>query len=195
MYRDVTRYVKFITKHKLTQEQFLFLYCLKFNEHEAMKIYKEAFPTDESIQLENRTMIGDANKKDLIDRGFIRQAGKNELDTSYEITEKFNSAFLSSYFTAADEMWMAYPSYADIQGKKIPLCTMDRYQHAQLYTERIKFSVEEHLEVIKDIQYGKENGLISSSIENFVRGEVWLKIRAYRKTGQGIVKPNLSDSF
>lgn len=189
MFRDVNMYVEFIAKNKLTQAQFLLLYCLRFNETDAINNYKRAFPTDDG------TMIGKPSIQDLMDRGFIVHIGDSNRISDYKITDKFNHAFIANHFMAGEELQRAYPGYVIINGANIPLTTMDSYQLANLYAERIKYSIEEHLQVIEDVKYGRDHNLISSKIENFVKGEIWLKIREIRRGNKQILRPDLTQSF
>lgn len=184
MYQNVNRYVDFLAKHRITQNQFLFLYLIKFNEYGAIKVYKEAFPTGD------RTMIGEAQKEDLIKLGFIEKVGEGSTVTDYRITEKFNNLYLQDKFAAADEVWALYPGYARIgnSDKAVPLTNMDKYQFAIMYSERIKHSIDEHLEVIEDLKYARNNGLINYGIRKFVESEQWRKIRPLRKKEDEVIR-------
>lgn len=178
MFQDITRYIDFIVKHKLTQSQFLMLYLIRRKSFSVIEKYKKAFPTEDG------TMIGLINIQDLIDRGFLEKVE----DLNYIVTDKFNNIFLSNHFIAADEFWSLYPGFVNINGKNIPLTNMDKYAFSNIYGERIDYSVDEHNEVIKDIKFGRENNLITSNIENFVRSESWHKIREVRLGRQKVIK-------
>lgn len=189
MYQSVSRYVDFITKNYLTQDQFLFMYLLKFNETDEIVKFKNTFPKLDG------SMIGEEFKMDLIDRGFIRHVGDNNKASNYELTDKFNNLWMKNHFLSAEEVWNLYPGYVEITGKRIPLMTMDKYQFANLYAERIKYSIEEHKEILLDLRYGREKDLIVTSIEKFVQAEMWTKLRVLRKGQQIIPKVTLTDSF
>lgn len=190
MFQSVKRYIKFIAENKMSQQKFLFLYLIRRKDYESIKIYMEAFPTHDG------SMIGEAAKQELIDEGFIEKVGESTKVTDYVITEKFNKLFLNNYFEAAYEVWDAYPAYVRIDGKNIPLTNMDKYAFANLYGERIDYSVDEHLEVIKDIRFGVEHNLISSNIEKFVRSQSWEKLREIRlRQKQVKVVSNLNQTF
>ena len=190
MFQNVSRYVKFLADNKLSQSQFLFLYCIRFGEWETINLYKKYSPEEDG------TMIGKLLKDDLIARGFIRKIGDGETATDYEITEKFNHLYLQNHFLAADEIWSRYPQYAKIQGNSIPLLTMDRYKFANMYAERIKYSVDEHLEVVKDVEFGRDNGLLVCGIEKFVTAEMWKALRDMRNgIKRNVVISDLTESF
>lgn len=183
MYLDVNRLVRFMARHKIGHHEVFFLYCLKFREYDAIKIYKEAFPTYDG------SMIGADLKQNLITLGFIEHVGEGASATDYRITDKFNKLFLADKFAAAEEIWKEYPGYARIgsEGKAIPLTNMDFYQFANTYAERIKNSVEEHLEVLEDLRFAKQNGMLNYGIKKFVESEQWRKIRPLRKNQDKII--------
>lgn len=174
MFISVERYVKFIKDNKLTQPQFLMLYLLRRKKFSVINMYKEAHPTEDG------SMIGEIHKQDLIDRGFLEKVGEGDKASDYVITEKFNHIFLSNHFIAADEFWSLYPGYVRINGQNVPLTNMDKYAFANIYAERIDYLVDEHKEVMLDLKFGRDNNLIVSNIEKFVRSESWTKIREIR---------------
>lgn len=183
MFQQVERYLNFIVKYKLTQSQFLFLYLLYRKKTKLIPLYKEAFPTEDG------TMIGKNLMKDLIDREFLIYKGNGTTDIKdYEITEKFYKYFISDAYNASAEIWDRYPGFVKINGVDTPLTTMDRYQFAINYCERIDYSVEEHREVIKDVEFGRARGLIRMKIENFVNSNAWEKLRPIRLNEEQIIE-------
>ena len=180
MFLDVERYVEFIAKNKLAQSQFLMLYCIYKKKYNAINIYKEEFPNPDG------SMIGEILKEDLISRGFIKKVNNENKADSYEVTDKFTHIFVSDIFNAADEVWDIYPPFIKINGVNTPLTNMDKFRFTNLYGERIRYSQQEHKEVIEDIRFGRENNLIRTSIENFTRAEAWNSIRKIRILKQEI---------
>lgn len=190
MFQDVERYVEFITKNKLTQAQFLMLYLMYRKKYECIKIYKERVPTEDG------TMIGAGAKQDLIDRGFLEKVDDLGKADSYQITDKFLKLFVKDLHEAANQFWDKYPGFINIQGTPVPLTNMDKYRFTNIYGERIDHSVDEHLEVMKDLEFGVNNNLIRSSIENFVKSEGWIKLRQIRLNKEIIAKVDaLSNDF
>lgn len=183
MFQNVERYVKFITDNNLTQSQFLMLYLLYRKKYECIKLYKEKVPTEDG------SMIGKSLNQDLIDRGFLEALSKEEgKEQKYKLTEKFTRLFIKDVHEAARQFWDKYPGFVNIGGRNIPLTTMDQFRFANIYGERIDYSVEEHLEVLKDIEFGVNKNLISCSIEKFVMSENWMKIRQIRLNQDTIAK-------
>lgn len=174
MYQSVERYIDFITKNKLTQEQFLFLYLIKRKKGTAMRQYMETFPHADG------SMIGQFLKKDLIIRGFVKKIGNGENFNDYETTEQYNLIFVKDPFEAAMQIWKLYPGFVKIEGRDIPLTNMDKYQFTNKYCEMISHDLVEHLQVVEDVKFGAENGLIRVTIEKFIHSAGWEKIREVR---------------
>jgi hypothetical protein len=135
----------------------------------------KAFPCEDG------SMIGNFLKEDLVKRGFIEKVGDGELATDYVITHKFTDIFVKDIHNATEEIWSVYPAFIKINGTPASLLNIDKYRLANLYGERIDYSIEEHKEIVKDIAYGNKHGLIRVNIESFVKSEQWMVIRPFRK--------------
>lgn len=170
---EIERYIKFITKHNITQSQFLFLYLLQRKRYDLMKIYRDAFPSEDG------TVIGKHLRDDLLTRGFIIKLDEHELATSYQIGQAFKAIFIDK-FEAATELKDLYPAFAISDNKKFPLTLVDAYEIAPLYGERIGYELAEHEEVKKDLQYGIEQGLVKCKLDKFVKSEFWIPLRKLR---------------
>lgn len=181
MFVNVDRYVKFIGENKLTQPQFLFLFLIKFKKWSALETYRQYFPHGDG------STIGRGDRQDLLDRGFlVHHPEKGIGPDAYETTDKFNDLYINDTWEAADEFWKKYPGFVNISGRPVPLTNVDRYQFQLLYGERIKYSVDEHKEVLKDLEYGLKHGLVRQNIEKFVKSQAWEKIRQLRLSEQTI---------
>lgn len=174
MFIEIERYVNFISKHKLTQTQFLILYLLYRKRWDLIKVYLEAFPRDPPNKL-----LSDAEKKDLIDRGFIIPVGVGNTGDDYELGHEFRKLFTDGVI-ASQELLTIYPSFIVVNNKRYPTKLMDEHQLSVLYAEKIGHEFHEHIEVLKDVAYGIENGLITCGIEKFVRSSYWNVIREVR---------------
>lgn len=143
----------------------------------------EAFPTHDG------SMIGVESRQDLIDRGFLKH--NSELGKgieSYIVTEKFENVVLKDRVEAADQFWKRYPGFVNIGGRDLPLTNADRYAFSILYVEMIGYDYNEHREVLKDLEFGANRGLIKNNIEKFVKAKMWEPIRAIRLGEQAIKK-------
>lgn len=168
------RYLDFIIDNKLTQQQFLLLHLLFKKRWDLIKRYKEVFPTNDG------SIIGKDMTQDLIDKGFMAHT----IDSKGGIHIKLSKEFIASYTNdayIADDVYSTYPSfYEDEQGIKYPLTNYDRMSFAKIYQSKINYSQKEHEEILKDIEFGKENNLIKIKIGNFLTSEYWKNLRVLR---------------
>jgi hypothetical protein len=171
---ETERYVNFITKHKITQSQFLFLYLLRKKRWDLMKKYKESFPSEDG------TVIGKILRDDLLTRKFIIKLDDNETAASYQIGKEFKAIFVDAY-EAAEELKEAYPAFAINNGRRFNLVLVDTYEIAPIYAERIGHELHEHTEVLEDLKYGIDQNLITCGLDKFIRTEFWKTLRKARK--------------
>lgn len=189
MYLNVERYLEILEKTKLTQEEFIFLYLIFRKKYEAIKTYKRIYPTDDG------SMIGEKGKQFLIEKGYLVHSGDGTKPSDYEITEKFTRLYLSNIFNAADELIDAYPGFIKINGVPQTLINMDRYQFAIKYGERIDHSIDEHLEILKDVKFGRDHDLIRVGIDMFLGAQMWEKLREIRLKRQQVKEVIEDKSF
>ncbi|MBS1960737.1 MAG: hypothetical protein JST04_00870 [Bdellovibrionales bacterium] len=177
----------------MTQQQFLLLYLLRWKEHdkdkalELIKLYKKAFPTDNS-----KNFMGKEQFEDLIRRGFMTRIDPNRTDVdNLVIGEKFTHIFVDEY-EAGNEFWDKYPPIITSEGRNYPMKMMDKNEFRRLYWKAIKGNKEEHEEVLKDLDYAISKNLVKGKIENFLKSEQWLEIRKIRlgtsKPIQGVLE-------
>lgn len=170
---EVDRYISFLEKNKLTQEQFLLLLLVHKKEYKLIERYKKMFP------VEGGSMIGKFPFEDLINRGFVEIVGKDKNANSFIVTKKFTKIFTDE-FEAGNQIWDLYPRTIISSGTSFPLKLWDKNEMRKEYYKRIKGNYDEHLEVIKDLEYAIDNNLIKGKLENFIKSEAWTDIRKER---------------
>jgi len=163
------QYISFIIANKLTQDQYLLLHLLKDERMDLIQKYKEAFPTEEG------TMISKLAIKNLVEKGFLIKT-----KTGWKLADKLLNIFVTPE-KAVDEIYDIYPPFIESErGVSIPLNSMDKSIFKAIYIPKIMGNVEEHKEVIKDIQYAVENHLIKIGINKFLTSEQWKVFRKLR---------------
>lgn len=162
-------YVDFLITHKLTQAQFLLLQLIYKGRQDLIIRYKKAFPNED-----DDTMIGEIWTNDLFERGYL--ISNNGV---VSIGEKFLEIFIDKH-SATEEVFRVFPSFFEKDGVTIPLTAMDRNVFATVYDKAIQSSTEEHLEVIKDIEFGVKEKLLNMGIDKFVKSRYWLQLREKR---------------
>lgn len=177
---DVKRYIPFLIKHKITQRQYLAMYLHMFDHQDLIDEYKKLFAYDEGTPLEKQNILDYGEIQDLIDKGFMIKVVQNGVGL-FEFTDKFLKHYgIPEVIT--DQLLNAYPNFFQSSEKyRIPLKTMDIFKLRQEYPNAIMNVYEEHLEVMKDLKYGIDNGYINMGIEKFVASRFWNSIRVERK--------------
>jgi len=186
MFIEIERYVDFIVKHSLSQRQMLFLYLIYLKRFDLMKKYLTAYPCEDG------KFLSKIELEDLLSKGFVIKVDSNGNVNDYLLGNTFKSIFIDKHI-ATDELLNLYPPYMIDNGKKMPLTMWDKYELMNTYAQRIGHSVEEHEEILKDLQYAIDNNLIRYKIESFVRSEQWTHIRKLRlNTNVTILEDELS---
>ena len=163
-------YLNFLFKTGLTQSQFLLLLLIYKDDQTYINKYKERFPTDDG------TMIGKVMIESLIRDNWLKLGYKNKL----QVTNKFKDNFIYEE-EALQQVLDLYPPFIDKgDGIHIPLITVDRYQYSLIYNRRVHYSAAEHLEILKDLKFGIDNGYIRFGIAKFIDGEMWKPLRKLR---------------
>ena len=74
---------------------------------------------------------------------------------------------------------------------------MDRNVFANLYEVAIMGSLDEHKEILLDIEYGKSKGLLNIGIEKFLKSKYWAGIRKQRLDNQVVTttKTRIDNEF
>ncbi len=171
---DLERYISFLEKNKLTSGQFLMLLLLYKKQYKLIDRYKIMFPT------EDNSMLGKSMRDDLINRGFLDKVNPNDNSaTNYTVSKKFSKIFCDEY-EAGNQIWDLYPRIILSEGKDYPLKLWDKNEMRKIYYQRIRGNYEEHLEVLKDLEFAIENRLIKGKLENFIKSEAWTDIRKER---------------
>lgn len=180
---NLEAYIPFLVANKLTQEEFLLMFCLyrlkycdisiRLITMDLMKKFTAEFGI---IEDGRKAMTSYQTKVSLQSKGFLLITGNGKSLNDLSLTDKATKVFCNE-FNAGIEFVNAYPSRALINGVSIPLKTSDRLQMSRLYVNRINYSAAEHLKVMEDLKQGMEEGVVNMSIENFIRSEQWRDLR------------------
>lgn len=164
----VDRFIPFLAETGLSEREFIILYLTYLRRNDLLSIYKEKV-------LEGMKVIPKKELETLVGKGFLKYNSRNE----FILTDKFINLFVDKH-VATDDIFEMYPSFVSSNGVEIPLTTMDRNVFANMYINAIQGNLEEHQEVLKDIEFAKEQKFLTFGIEKFVSSRVWLKIRPLR---------------
>lgn len=168
----IDRYVNFLIDNQITERQFLGMYLAYTKRRDLSELYKKKITGGMKIIPKNEI-------PELIKKGFLKiDEGGNAV-----LTDKFKNIFVDKHI-ATEEVYLAYPTFFYSQGVQIPLSAMDRNVFANLYEVAIMGSLDEHKEILLDIEYGKSKGLLNIGIEKFLKSKYWIGIRKQRLDNQ-----------
>lgn len=163
--------IKKMSRYNLTANQVVMLYFLTNKKVTEFKEYKDRL---DKLGLEPLTGI---EKRDLIKRGFLKRAkGKIVLNREKDIftdTEIDVNKRLETFVNT-------YPSFYDDGKKKMPLKMVAIIHLEGLFNKTVKDDDDYH-ELLEDVKYGKEYGIINMRIDKFLIHSVWKDIRNMRK--------------
>ncbi len=167
---EIERVLLFCVKQKLSLSQFAYLYCEHFGYYNQLDKYSEMFGD------ENKSILGSTLAKDLVERKYLeKKEGK------IVITTKFRNEFVDEH-EAIEELFDKYPSHAiSTSGSQMTLKAGNRVTLGKTYYTYISKSVDEHIKVLEDLQFGINNNLLNISIKNFIESKFWLDIRKIRE--------------
>lgn len=174
------KYVDFLLRHNMTPNEFLLLVLL-YEKKTALvgKIQKEV--------LNGKPYLPKERIEEFIKRGYLVKT-----QNGYQLGRNFTDTFVDGN-KATEEFYNAYPDFMRTkEGVQIPLTGMDRETFKRIYMAKIHHSVDEHLEIIKDVQYGANQNMINMGINKFLSSEQWRALRKLRKQQQthtGYVAP------
>lgn len=170
-------FVKFLARHRLTSDQFLFMFLIYKEEYEALYQYTE--------QVKG---LPPAEINDLVRRGYMineNQRGQYFAD-GFIITDKFSSEVFSMIDKAAEEFWETYPLAIYVDGKRFSAKTADKADLCDRYNKKIGYSVRKHKKVMEALRYGIQHNLINMGIEKWFRSEQWKQLEEEMKLTQNL---------
>lgn len=174
---DVNAYVDFLTKNKISTNQFLLLYLL----------YTEKFvKVDDKLKYKR---IGNIYKwstegkgwtkeeiQDLIDKDYvfgIKSVNPKDNTLTYFVdqlilTQKFSDLMFINTTFAFEEILEIYPDTFVVNQSTVFSKSGDLDKVQANYSKLIKNSIAKHEEIKQIITYAKERGLCNYKLENFL---------------------------
>jgi hypothetical protein len=178
---DLTRWVDFLAKAKITPNQYAFMAIM----------YEKKFSLIYQLKESTDVILGMEELEDLIDRDFIHnwnQHGLYQLD-QFELTEKAKTMFeLKCEWACAEAFIKAYPKWLYINGKQVPAqsCDLDELER-QYYKKVVKRGM--HEEVMDQLAWAVKNHKISMGIEKWFQSRQWQALAEMRDTTSNVILP------
>jgi len=199
------RYVNYICDNKITQRQLIFLFavkecqeCKNISEMDNILILIKKYKA--FVQIPNDKFLTDTDKKQLIERGFIKRikecSSEDDTMTNFVLLDKFTDTFVKIH-DVGNDIWELYPAFLKTAASgNFALKAIDIMVFKNLYVERINHDAEEHKQVLLDLKFAIKNDLIKVKLENWVRSEAWRDIRKQRllkKNSKHVVRHDSND--
>lgn len=198
MIEDLTAYVDFLTKYKITPEQFLLPYCLHLDEVKGederfrrksgrnrpmANLYRYATQVKvwKNDDIEHLMDVG------LIESATLREAGdgKGYAPDALHVTPKFREEIFSNT-TSFDEFWETYPGFIrnfenPLSGPYVTLKAVAMDEAENLYNKMVPTMVE-HLRMMRVLRWAKENDHIRCKITNWLSSKMWRDLETIMKS-------------
>ncbi len=168
---DVTEYVSFLTKNKLTCNQFLLLYLLCTEQMVRDSQSKLKYSSTGSIYKWQNEGSGwtTSEVQDLEAKGYVIPISKSNYSIDQLIiTPKFSELFFINADIAFEEVLDAYPDTITIQGTGFFTKAGDLDKLSSDYKKIVKNSQKKHEEVIELIKFARQKNLINCKLDKFL---------------------------
>ena len=119
---------------------------------------------------------------DLVQRDIVidlNDKGRKQYDY-YEISDEFNDLFRLHYKGLPQDIHDHYPHTFVSDGTSYVAKGCSEHDIALPYLKAINNNIEEHNEVLKDIEWGIKNNMIKLGLRKFVEGQYWKTLRVFR---------------
>lgn len=165
MFIEIEEYTKYLVKHRITPNQFLFLYLRKTLNTDILEYYMEGVKAWTRAELQ-----------DLVNRGFMDDVNSpgEEYAHAYFVTPKFLGEMFIEFEEAGDQLWNEYPPFFYLSdGKRVPARSCDKEEFEKTYGKRIKHNRKKHERIMELVRKLKKENRIDMGIEKFVASEQW----------------------
>lgn len=179
---NINDYYDFLVEHKLTHEQFAFMYTLLLDERDSKgKIRNDHYVTANIYKYAKEVKKWNQDEiEDLEKRGFIRNYNKQQGSVNrravpeyYEITEGFKNLLIQSPLKVGEELWRRYPDWIFIEGKKLSAKSTDKDELIKRYHKIIQGSRKQHVKVMEALEYQKKHDMINMGLKKYVASRAW----------------------
>lgn len=184
MFPDLTKLTTFLVENNITIKQFYLLWCHYLDELQDPNATRTRFvksPNPKNRAIANIYRYGRHDpwtKEEITDlekKEFIKIIDKKYgyIPDNIEITPRARRIIFTS-LASFEELWLAYPPFMTINGKKIPIRT-EKDKCEELYLKRIKF-IFDHDKAMIATNYAVEHDMVNQSFLKYLDGDLWRSI-------------------
>lgn len=160
MFSDIKNYVKVLAKYQLTEHQLLILYLIDSGNVDCITEYKDTVGNFKKEEYE-----------DLVDRGFISQAGNLDIaNIEFDIEADYHKMF--------EEVFNIYPNNLNINGEKVSAksCNFDMLAK-YYYNTIVNGSISKHITLYNKIEKAFKNvPFAKMGIDKFFRSKEYERL-------------------
>jgi hypothetical protein len=164
MKEEMLNVADLLIKHKLSANQYFFLYLKHKNQEERLYTY-----------LETVRKLSKEELFDLEERGFIVNANPSAEDywaDRFLVTPKF-AKIVDPDLSTANEFWEAYPNFIYINGRRTSLKAIDKDSFLFLYADFVHKDPKLHARILKALRYQKGSGEVNMRIDKWFKAKLW----------------------
>lgn len=187
-FNDVNEYFDFLCKHKLTPEQFAFLYTLVLDEKDEQGLFVFHADVKGNVMRASANIYRYASAlggwkvneiKDLEERDFIRNFNRSQGSTTesipdnFEVNDSFKKLLIEPPLKVGEELWREYPDFIVVNGKNVRAKTCDKDYIIKKYHRIIQGSLKRHKKVMETLRQDKSNHAINMGIQKYVESRQW----------------------
>lgn len=180
--------LKFLITNNITETEYILLASMYFKnlDEDVPPLINGYAQKWGVVEQGKRLMYSSEIKEPLVKKGYLAKT-----QNGFELTDKFLDLFVVEVL-AGNELIDNYPAFAIINNVQIPLKTTGRMALRKLYWECIGGDRAEHIEVMRDVWFGKKNNMLNMNVVKFIEAEFWRDLRVLRLDKTQEV-PNITD--
>lgn len=188
---SIEREIDFMIRYGLTPDE-LFLIKLIWYAQDGHNEYLSEYFSENQLTLELRDVLISLQKKGIINKTYeVPQKGSILNPQDVDFNKSVVNSFLKHSQTLGMELFEAYPAFTIINGRTFSLRNITKLYKSLddmcfEYGKAIKFNPDLHKEVLELLEWGKENGHVSSGICDFIASNQWLTLKELRDNGAEI---------
>jgi hypothetical protein len=169
MKQSILELVDVLLKHKLTANQFIFLYLKYINQDERLYRY-----------LETTRPLSQGEINDLEEKGLILNINQSANDywaDGFIVSKKFIKALFPGH-SQAEEFWDIYPAFHVENQRQIPLKGILKETFLNEYAELVSSENYLHDRIMRALRFQKGQQIINLRIDKWLLMKMWERVEA-----------------
>jgi hypothetical protein len=171
MIDDIDKYIDLLCELQINEHQFLILWLVKTKDEKNIAKYKAR---KGDFNIHDIMYLIDMNY--LNDFGIIKDGERHFNIYDFLVTDKFEKAVVVDKDEAFEELVGVYPSWFNIQGKRVPAKSFDDKlaDEYHKYHKNNRLKHEKVIAITRDYHEKFTGGFAQVKLENYIRGRMWL---------------------